>query len=1002
MQRPTAFAPVSQWRRCELLRTVIVVDRRAWQGAPWSWDRESIRRRNRAQQVRTRTSTGGRWTTYGAGRVVASELPLRGRESELKALDAAIDAVVDGRQRVVLIEGSAGFGKSHLLREAADRAHAAGLQVAVGGADPDVRDSPFFAFLSALSTGPDPVLTRDRLRVLQGLRNDRYWFMLEISDALERAALGAPLLIGLDDLQWADGSTVDAVRTLSGQLGSTPILWVLTFRPRHDSVALGRLVAELDGAKTTLLELDPLDAPAVREVIVDHLHATPDAGFVEAVAAADGVPFFLVRSLRGLLDGGMVEVSGTVATVRDADELGSVVGVGELLSGLSTPARQIAQVGAVLGRTFRSDEVATMLDLGPSNLIEPLDELIRADILVTTSDRWAFRHDIIREAVLDSMPVPIRRTLERTAADVLLAAGIPPVDVARRVAAGAEPGDQRAIDTLMAAARSLLTTDPSTAAELSKHAVLLTPLDDPMRAGFAAETVIGLHLAGREDDALRFAGEVLPEVSEPERYSELQLGISKMYSLPAGTRVECGHRGLAATGISDALRARHLAVMVLSHAASGDVQAARRVAAEAAAVLAQAPDAHAALSLEFSLMTLDEASYRYADALGRVATIRQQASATGDEAPALAAEWLRANVLVSLDEFQQAWDVSTGAQRFAREHRQAWITARWDFWQGWFLLQRGRLSDTRAVLDGAMAAEGLEIATALPDACGIAALGRLARHMGDQRLTDRCVRVARASLALDTADDARRHLGWFLVAESLAANDSSAARDALAAITVGSIVLPVLSVDVGFEVEVVRAGRQLGDDELSATAARAARERAELNPGSSSLAAAAAHATGLHRNDIEDLGTATTLLQSGSRPIAAASAFEDLGRLLIERSDIAGATEALGLSLEFAVAAGAVWDARRVRRRLRAIGVRRRLSAPARPEHGWDALTPAELAVATKVGDGMTNRETADALFVSPHTVGAHLRHVFEKLGIRSRVELARMVSARERPATSG
>jgi DNA-binding CsgD family transcriptional regulator len=97
-----------------------------------------------------------------------------------------------------------------------------------------------------------------------------------------------------------------------------------------------------------------------------------------------------------------------------------------------------------------------------------------------------------------------------------------------------------------------------------------------------------------------------------------------------------------------------------------------------------------------------------------------------------------------------------------------------------------------------------------------------------------------------------------------------------------------------------------------------------------------------------------------------------------------------------------VWDARRIRQRLRALGVRRRLTVPTRPDHGWEGLTPAELAVALHVGRGMTNREAADTLFVSPHTVGAHMRHVFEKLEIRSRVELAREVSARERPATSG
>ena len=84
---------------------------------------------------------------------------------------------------------------------------------------------------------------------------------------------------------------------------------------------------------------------------------------------------------------------------------------------------------------------------------------------------------------------------------------------------------------------------------------------------------------------------------------------------------------------------------------------------------------------------------------------------------------------------------------------------------------------------------------------------------------------------------------------------------------------------------------------------------------------------------------------------------------------------------------GAAWDAGRVRGRLRALGVRRRLAAAPRPGRGWAALTDSELAVARLVAQGMTNREVAEQLFVSPHTVSGHLRHVFTKLDINSRVE---------------
>jgi DNA-binding CsgD family transcriptional regulator len=74
---------------------------------------------------------------------------------------------------------------------------------------------------------------------------------------------------------------------------------------------------------------------------------------------------------------------------------------------------------------------------------------------------------------------------------------------------------------------------------------------------------------------------------------------------------------------------------------------------------------------------------------------------------------------------------------------------------------------------------------------------------------------------------------------------------------------------------------------------------------------------------------------------------------------------------------------------------RRRPMGPPRPTFGWDSLTEAELTVTELVSEGLTNRQVANKLWLSPHTVDAHLRHVFQKLGINSRVELVRMATTR-------
>ena len=108
-------------------------------------------------------------------------------------------------------------------------------------------------------------------------------------------------------------------------------------------------------------------------------------------------------------------------------------------------------------------------------------------------------------------------------------------------------------------------------------------------------------------------------------------------------------------------------------------------------------------------------------------------------------------------------------------------------------------------------------------------------------------------------------------------------------------------------------------------------------------------------------------------------------------TDREAAIDALGRTLALHTELGATWDARRVRNRLRELGVRRRLVTTEPETSGWAAMTTSELAVARLVAEGLTNREVAERLFVSPHTVNSHLRHVFAKIGINSRVELARL-----------
>jgi DNA-binding CsgD family transcriptional regulator len=210
--------------------------------------------------------------------------------------------------------------------------------------------------------------------------------------------------------------------------------------------------------------------------------------------------------------------------------------------------------------------------------------------------------------------------------------------------------------------------------------------------------------------------------------------------------------------------------------------------------------------------------------------------------------------------------------------------------------------------------------------------------------------------------------------------------------------LPLFPHDVWIDPQAMRLALAVDDDEMVATVLHLAETRAARNPHVASIAASDAHVRGLAQRSVADLLLAVDLGKSAGRPLALASALEDLGRHLLDDGATRDAVDAFDRALTVHTEIGAGWDAARLRRRLRALGVRRRFTPGEAPRSGWAALTAAEAAVARLVAEGRTNRQIAEQLYVSPHTVSTHVRHIFEKLGMTSRVELARAAAERRDP----
>src|SRR5260370_17005040 len=132
---------------------------------------------------------------------------------------------------------------------------------------------------------------------------------------MERAALEPPMLICLDDLQWAHAGPAEVLGVLPARLGGVPVIWITAYRTAQAPALLLRSVAELSEANATRLVLDPLDEDSVGQVIADLMSAPAGPALLEIADNAHGVPFLLIELLRGLLEEGLVRIARAQAAL---------------------------------------------------------------------------------------------------------------------------------------------------------------------------------------------------------------------------------------------------------------------------------------------------------------------------------------------------------------------------------------------------------------------------------------------------------------------------------------------------------------------------------------------------------------------------------------------------------------------------------------------------------------------------------------------------------------
>jgi DNA-binding CsgD family transcriptional regulator/tetratricopeptide (TPR) repeat protein len=407
---------------------------------------------------------------------------LAGRSAELERLQAALERAIEGSSSTVLVAGEAGVGKTRLVTELASATHERGMLVLTGGAvglgDSDLPYGPFAEafrgllrsigrdrFLGAAGPGADDVArlvpealsrpTPDGDPLEEG-SEARARLFGSVQGMLAQLSVETPVLLVLEDLQWADPSSRSLLLSTARQLGGTRVVLVGTFRSddlgrRHPLLPTLALLERLPNVER--IDVQRLRPEAVREQIAGILGSVPPPRLVdEIVERSDGNPFFVEELLAG---GPQVGRGGVPPTIQDVIEV--------RLNALADDSQRVVRIAAVVGRQAEHDLLAGLAGMSEVELIAAIRPAVDGHVLVPVEGdgrpRYAFRHALVREVAYDDLLPTERSALHRLVAEALSAQ--PDVDEAdARLAAelayhwsGAHD-DPRALEASLRAART--------------------------------------------------------------------------------------------------------------------------------------------------------------------------------------------------------------------------------------------------------------------------------------------------------------------------------------------------------------------------------------------------------------------------------------------------------------------------------------------------------------------------------------------------------------------
>ena len=913
--------------------------------------------------------------------------PTRGRAGELKVIGGLVTALMRGHRGVLVVEGPPGIGKSRLVTEVMALADKGGVRTLFGEAFEYQQTVPFFSLFMATLGAHPPIGDADALRRLGGSADLRYWVVHDLADAIHAAA-ETPLAIVLEDIHWADNGTLLALRSLATARPDAAVLWVLTARTGAGGPAVQKTLSVLQRANATFMRVAPMSPGAVAHMVCDAVRANADESLLNLAAKAHGNPFLVSELLGGLDEEGRLNVSGGRA-VASGHALPRRLGatMQQRLDHLTAGAGEVVRVAAVLPDRFSAGLLAAVLERQPASLMSAVEEAVRADLLVDDDEQLRFRHDLLREATRQSLPQSLRRAMERQSASIMLGMGAAPAEVATQLARSAEPGDREATNALRQAAQSVGHSDAGAAADLSRRALELLPAHDPEHGLLVAETVELLNRASRYEEAEELAVAALSEVASPQEEAEIRLRRATLIKHSAQWRVEENRRALQLDDISEVTRARHLGWLAYNLALR-DHRGERRAAAnEAAAAAASTGDLEATILADVTLALLDDGEGYAGRSLRRLEELCARARASDVTAVHDLAALNYARLLAVVGRLDDAAaQVAEGIEQ-ARREGNAMALDIWATNDGVGNLAAGRLCAARAATESLPRPQRTAVTEG--DMIRMVVLAEVAARTDDRNLLQQMVNDARDAYSTGSSF-VGRGAGHVLALAAWQRDDVHDAMRWLGGITLfESPLWPQVLDQVILGARVASAA---GDAGLRERVLQAADLLEGERPAIPLFTGVAEYARGILERDAQALLAAAKALQSLSRPLLYAAAAEDAGSELARADRGDEALDQLNAAFDTYLHHEALADARRVGRALRRLGVQRRIVSQPRAKTGWDSLTESELKVVNLIGRGATNPSVAQQLHVSPHTVKAHLRNAFAKLGVSSRVELGQLV----------